>query len=272
VSADGVGVVAHAGSVGLRLLADRTGLTGELSRALTRRSFVPVHDRGRVLVEVAVMLADGGEAIADIDVLRHQAGVLGKVASAPTVWRIGRDHARAVEADRCCACPGPPARLVPTPRRGPAQQGRRHGPHFDGGARRGRHNRDRAQREGERLGHVQEDLGFHPLGVWCDNTSEFLTAQLRTGKAGSNTAVDHITVLTHAIAQIPAVHRRDLLIRADGAGPPTSSWTGSPNRARCGAAGWSTASGSRSPRRSARPSTRPEEGLDPGHRRRWWGP
>ena len=87
VTADGVGVVAHAGSVGLRLLADRTGLTGELSKAMTRGSFVPVHDRGRVLVDVAVMLADGGEAIADIDVLRHQSGVLGPVASAPTVWR-----------------------------------------------------------------------------------------------------------------------------------------------------------------------------------------
>ena len=72
VTADGVGVVSHAGSVGLRLLADRTGLTAELSKAMTRRSFVPVHDRGRVLGDVAVMLADGGEAIADIDVLRHQ--------------------------------------------------------------------------------------------------------------------------------------------------------------------------------------------------------
>ena len=33
------------------------------------------------------MLAGGGEAIADIDVLRHQSGVLGAVASPPTVWR-----------------------------------------------------------------------------------------------------------------------------------------------------------------------------------------
>jgi hypothetical protein len=87
VSGDGVGVVAHAGSVALRLLADRTGLTNELSKAMARRSFVPVHDRGRVLADVAVMLADGGEAIADIDVLRHQVGVLGPVASPPTVWR-----------------------------------------------------------------------------------------------------------------------------------------------------------------------------------------
>lgn len=80
-------MIAHAGSVATRLLADRTGLTGELSKAMTRRNFMPLHDRGRVLVDVAVMLADGGEAIADIDVLRHQEGVLDPVASPPTVWR-----------------------------------------------------------------------------------------------------------------------------------------------------------------------------------------
>jgi hypothetical protein len=71
VSGDGVGVVAHAGSLAMRLLADRTGLTTALSKAMARRSFVPVHDRGRVLSDVAVMLGDGGEAISDIDVLRH---------------------------------------------------------------------------------------------------------------------------------------------------------------------------------------------------------
>lgn len=80
-------MVAHAGSVGLRLLADRVGLTGELSKAMTRRSFIPVHDRGRVLVDVATMIADGGQAIADLDVLRHQDAVYGPVASPPTVWR-----------------------------------------------------------------------------------------------------------------------------------------------------------------------------------------
>lgn len=87
VTADGTGVVAHAGSVGSRMLADRVGLTDQLSAALARRSFTPVHDRGRVLVDLAVLLADGGEAISDIDVLRHQSQVLGPVASAPTVWR-----------------------------------------------------------------------------------------------------------------------------------------------------------------------------------------
>ena len=85
VSADGVGVVAHAGSVAIRLLADRAGLTTELSKAMACRSFTPVHDRGRVLADIAVMLADGGEANPDIDGLRHQ--MLGPVASPPTVWR-----------------------------------------------------------------------------------------------------------------------------------------------------------------------------------------
>ena len=58
--------MAHAGSIAVRLLADRTGLTKELSKATARRSSVPVHDRRQVLVDVAVMLADGGEAIGDI--------------------------------------------------------------------------------------------------------------------------------------------------------------------------------------------------------------
>lgn len=71
----------------LRLLADRVGLTEALSAALTRRSFVSRHDRGRVLTDVTVMLADGGKAIADINVLHHQAALLGLVASAPTMWR-----------------------------------------------------------------------------------------------------------------------------------------------------------------------------------------
>jgi hypothetical protein len=40
-----------------------------------------------VLVDLAVLIADGGEAIADIDVLRHEEQLLGPVASDTTVWR-----------------------------------------------------------------------------------------------------------------------------------------------------------------------------------------
>ena len=56
------------------------------------------------------------------------------------------------------------------------------------------------------------------MAAWCDNTGESLALRLRPGNAGSNTASDHIVVLTEAIAQIPARHRRDLLITVDGTG------------------------------------------------------
>ena len=64
----------------------------------------------------------------------------------------------------------------------------------------------------------KKGFGYHPLGVWCDNTQESMALMLRPGNAGSNTAADHIAVLTAAIAQVPATHRKKLLIRADGAG------------------------------------------------------
>jgi hypothetical protein len=62
--------------------------------------------------------------------------------------------------------------------------------------------------------------GFHPILVFCDNTSEFLAGMLRPGNAGANTAADHISVLDAALAQIPDEHRHGtpMPIRADGAG------------------------------------------------------
>lgn len=82
---------------------------------MLRRNFNPGHDRGRVLTDVALKLADGREAIADIDVLRHQAGVLGPVASGPGrghVWSVeeealsrGRDMDRHVWAQRAGGVP-----------------------------------------------------------------------------------------------------------------------------------------------------------------------
>jgi len=214
--------VAHAGSVGLRLVADRTGLTNQLSKALTRRSFVPVHDRGRVLVDVAVMIADGGEAIADIEVLRHQAPVLGSVASQATVWRaldeISPGQVKKIAVARARTRRHVWGLLTDSPGGFPA-----------------------SKVAGTDLGEVivldvdativiahsekeqasatfKKTFGYHPIGVWIDNTNEFLAAILRTGKAGSNTATDHIEVLTAAIAQVPAAQRKNLLIRSDGAG------------------------------------------------------
>ena len=87
VEVDGHGVVSHAGSAVVRMIADGTGLTAGLSRALARRGFVPVHDRGRVLADTAVLIADGGRVLSDLATLRDQGELYGPVASDPTLWR-----------------------------------------------------------------------------------------------------------------------------------------------------------------------------------------
>ena len=87
-SGDGTGIVNHAGVRVLADLADEVGLTAALSVAMAptkqrRRG----HDRGQVLADVAVMLADGGETISDVAVLRDQPALFGEVGSHATVWR-----------------------------------------------------------------------------------------------------------------------------------------------------------------------------------------
>jgi phage FluMu protein gp41 len=87
VTTDGDSVISHAGAAALRLTAERTGLITALSRVLRRDGFTPGHDRGRVLTDTAVMMADGGNTVRGIDVLRHQRDLLGEVASPATVSR-----------------------------------------------------------------------------------------------------------------------------------------------------------------------------------------
>jgi hypothetical protein len=48
---DGSGVASHVGVMLSRKLAGQIGLIAALSRALIRRGFVPMHDRGRVLAD-----------------------------------------------------------------------------------------------------------------------------------------------------------------------------------------------------------------------------
>src|SRR4030095_16857021 len=95
VSADGRGVVSHAGSRLLADLADRATLTGQVSAALAPVGRPrAVHDPGRVLVDLAVAVADGAECISDIAVLADQPALFGAVASDSTVWRVlGHVHA-----------------------------------------------------------------------------------------------------------------------------------------------------------------------------------
>jgi hypothetical protein len=66
-----------------------TTLTAELSAALDGvRGPRPRHDPGRVLVDLAVAIADGAEAISDIAVLADQPALFGSVASDSTCWRL----------------------------------------------------------------------------------------------------------------------------------------------------------------------------------------
>ena len=71
VTADGTGIVSHAGVALLRALADNTGLTAGLSRALASDRLL-VHDRGRVLADLACAIADGAEVISDFRVMADQ--------------------------------------------------------------------------------------------------------------------------------------------------------------------------------------------------------
>lgn len=103
----GKGVISHAGAALPRLVADRVGLTDHLSKALARRDFDPVHDRGRVLADLGVMVAEGGQWIGDIEALGHQEELFGQVASDSTAWRalheLDGPALRKVEAARAKA-------------------------------------------------------------------------------------------------------------------------------------------------------------------------
>lgn len=71
------------------------------SKALRRRGFTPVHDRGRVLVDTAVCIADGGRVLSDLAALRDQGELHGSVASDSTLWRaFGGDRSRPAGPDR----------------------------------------------------------------------------------------------------------------------------------------------------------------------------
>src|SRR5262249_5087762 len=89
VSADGRGVVSHAGTALLRELATETGLADAVSGALldTYRGF-PLHMPGRVFADLAVAIADGADAVSGVEVLRDREALFGPVASMPTAWRL----------------------------------------------------------------------------------------------------------------------------------------------------------------------------------------
>jgi hypothetical protein len=229
VSADGRGVVSH---VGTRLLADVAAAAGlpeafDVAAGVHRRRR-SAHAAGRVLTDLAVLLADGGEAISDLAVLRDQPGLFGCVASTATAWRVldgvdaaGLDalkQARAEAREQAWLLRAEVGRPVPTlicagitvP-----------GLVIDLDASLVSCHSEKEQAAAT----FKHGFGYHPLLAWLDNTEEALAGMLRPGNAGSNTAADHIQVTDEAMAQIPDADRHggQILVRSDGAGA-TKQW------------------------------------------------
>lgn len=208
VTTGGRGVVAHAGARLLCDLADGLGLANGLSAAMAptkqrRRG----HDRGRVLVDLAVALADGATAISDLRVLRNQPALFGEVASVPTAWRtldaidaaaLQRiADARAQARARAWAAGMDPGFYVID---------------IDGTLVLSDSEKEQAAPT------YKHGFGFYPLLAYLDRTAEPLAGLLRPGNAGSGTAADHTAVLDAALAQLPVDPRtREVIVRTDSA-------------------------------------------------------
>ena len=209
VTADGEGVVSHAGSALLVGLADTVGLTAALSAAMEpTRQRVSAHDPGVVLRDLAVMLADGGTCLSDLGALRDQEGLFGVVASDSTAYRVidsvdaaGLERLRgavAVARARAWALGAAPRLVVLD---------------FDATLIEAFSRKQRA------AGTFKKGFGHHPLLCYLDGSREALAGVLRDGNAGSNTAADHMTVGDLALAQLPAVALDGQIVaRVDGAG------------------------------------------------------
>jgi hypothetical protein len=89
VSADESGIVSQAGALLLTETARITGLQGGLSAGVGRwRRSRAVHDPGKIVTDLAVAVALGGDCLADAAVLRAEPALFGLVASDPVVSRL----------------------------------------------------------------------------------------------------------------------------------------------------------------------------------------
>jgi hypothetical protein len=205
-------LVSHVGSALLSQVADKSGVTRALSRELASlKARQAGHDQGRVVRDLAVMLADGGDCLSDIGALGDQASLFGDVASASTAFRL---------VDRIASDPEGLERL-----RVAHAMARAHVWKLAGAPERLTIDLDAtliaSHSEKEcAAGTFKGGYGFHPILAYADETGEALAGELRPGNAGANTATDQIRVAEQAIAQIPVEHIEAivLLLRVDSAG------------------------------------------------------
>jgi hypothetical protein len=201
--------VAHAGARLLCELADGLGLADGLSAAMAptkqrRRG----HDRGRVLTDLAVAVADGATAISDLRVLADQPELFGTVASVPTAWRaldavdqaaLARIAAARAQARAAAWAAGldPGFYVIDID-----------GVLVEAGS-------DKVHAAPT----YKHGFGFYPLLAYLDATGEALAGLLRPGNAGSGTGSDHLAVLDAALAQLPVdPAQREVIVRTDAGG------------------------------------------------------
>lgn len=89
IEGGGRAVVSQAGGVLLVETVRKTGLDTAISTAMAPwRKDRAVHDPGKILLDIALAVALGGDCLADVAMLRAEPAVFGPVASDPTISRL----------------------------------------------------------------------------------------------------------------------------------------------------------------------------------------
>jgi hypothetical protein len=235
VSADGKGVVSQAGTLLLAEAARVTGLGQGLSGGLARwRASRAVHDPGKILTDLVMAVALGGDCLADVAVLRAVPELAGPVASAPVISRLittlAADGPRALRAIRTARAAARERAWALAGDRAPGADGSLIHVDIDATIVTAHSEKEKATPTWKKT------FGFHPLAAFADHGTgaggEPLAILLRAGNAGSNTASEHIEVARLALAQLPRRLRRRVLIRTDSGGGTHDflAWLASPGR------------------------------------------
>jgi hypothetical protein len=221
ISADGAGIVSQAGALLLTETARITGLGAGLSAGLARwRPSRAVHDPGKMVLDLAVAVALGGDCLADAGVLRAEPELFGPVASDPVISRLitalAGDAPRALRAIRQARSGARRRAWALAGKAAPGADGGLIIADIDATIVTACSEKEQARPTWKKT------FGFHPLAVFADHgaggAGEPLAIMLRPGNAGSNTAGDHITATKLALAQLPERVRRRVLVRADSGG------------------------------------------------------
>ncbi len=225
VEGSGQGVVAHVGLHALGAFADRLELGDSLSaRIPITGERLPLHDRGKVVVQAMLMLAGGGEACADIEHLRAQGELFGSVPSDSTLYRTFRQIDPQTRAGLWAAMAEVGAQVW---RRSSTTTGTATVVLDIDSSLHQIHSENKV----ETAANYKGGFGFHPIYCFADATGETLGLRLRPGNAGANNIADHVEVLDQAIAGLPAevalghrrgddpsTVRRAIQVRVDSAG------------------------------------------------------